>query len=60
MRLINAYELDLYFDKRLTFEAHRNHAYLKGVRDCRKDLANAPTIEIATHKEDQNGREENA
>ena len=45
MRTIDADEFDLYLDKRMTYEAHRNHAYLKGVRDCRKDLASVPTIE---------------
>lgn len=45
MRTIDADELDVYLEKRMVYEAHRNHAYLKGVRDCRKDLANTPTIE---------------
>jgi len=43
--LVDADEFDTYLEKRMFYESHRNHAYLKGIRDCRKDLAAMRTIE---------------
>ena len=44
MRLIDADRLHMQFEKRMEFEKHRNHAYLKGVRDCIKDVKQISTI----------------
>lgn len=46
MRLIDADELYMYLEKRKYYEKDRNHAYLKGVRDCMKDVAARPTIKL--------------
>lgn len=45
MRPIDADELLWCYEKRMDFERHRNHAYLKGVRDCIKELEYQPTID---------------
>lgn len=52
MRPIDADDLLWCYEKRMDIERlrHRNHAYLKGVRDCIKDLESQPTIELERKK----------
>lgn len=45
MRPVDADDLLLRLDKRMTYEAGRNHAYLKGVRDAMKEIDAARTVD---------------
>ena len=50
MRAIDGDALYTHYEKRMCFESHRNRAYLKGIRDCMKDLSAQPTIEPEREK----------
>lgn len=45
MRLIDADDILLRLDKRMTYEAARNHTYLKGIRDAMKEIDAARTVD---------------
>lgn len=45
MRPIDADDILLRLDKRMTYEAGRNHAYLKGIRDAMKEIDAARTVD---------------